>query len=60
MPVCADGWHSPSIGRSGACSHHGGVHQPYAWLALLGSITGGIAVGLLTARIEKKWTTGGG
>lgn len=24
-PVCRDGWHSPSIGKSGACSHHGGV-----------------------------------
>lgn len=22
---CADGWDSPSIGRRGACSHHGGV-----------------------------------
>jgi len=22
---CADGWRSPSIGRQGACSHHGGV-----------------------------------
>lgn len=22
---CADGWASPSIGRQGACSHHGGV-----------------------------------
>ena len=22
---CADGWHSTNIGRSGACSHHGGV-----------------------------------
>jgi hypothetical protein len=22
---CADGWNSPSIGKSGACSHHGGV-----------------------------------
>lgn len=22
---CADGWPSPSIGRQGACSHHGGV-----------------------------------
>ena len=22
---CADGWHSPSIGKSGACSWHGGV-----------------------------------
>jgi hypothetical protein len=23
--TCADGWSSPSIGRRGACSHHGGV-----------------------------------
>jgi len=23
--TCADGWDSPSIGRRGACSHHGGV-----------------------------------
>lgn len=23
--TCADGWRSPSIGRRGACSHHGGV-----------------------------------
>lgn len=23
--TCADGWASPSIGRRGACSHHGGV-----------------------------------
>ncbi|GAB3164106.1 hypothetical protein GCM10027059_19570 [Myceligenerans halotolerans] len=22
---CADGWNSPSIGKRGACSHHGGV-----------------------------------
>lgn len=22
---CADGWDSPSIGKQGACSHHGGV-----------------------------------
>lgn len=22
---CNDGWNSPSIGRQGACSHHGGV-----------------------------------
>jgi hypothetical protein len=35
-----------------------GVHQPYAWLALLGSITGGIAVGLLITRVKKKRTPG--
>jgi hypothetical protein len=26
---CADGWNSPLIGRSGACSHHGGVVYYY-------------------------------
>lgn len=31
---CADGWHSPSIGGTGACSHHGGVvpgRDPTPW-----------------------------
>ena len=26
---CADGWSSPSIGKRGACSHHGGVVSPF-------------------------------
>jgi hypothetical protein len=26
---CADGWNSPSIGKRGACSHHGGVVSPF-------------------------------
>jgi ribosomal protein L37AE/L43A len=25
--TCRDGWNSPSIGHSGACSHHGGVSR---------------------------------
>jgi hypothetical protein len=25
--ACMDGWSSPSIGSSGACSHHGGVNH---------------------------------
>lgn len=25
--ACYDGWSSPSIGRQGACSHHGGVRE---------------------------------
>jgi hypothetical protein len=25
--TCRDGWQSPSIGRRGACSHHGGVDR---------------------------------
>src|ERR671919_300543 len=26
--TCRDGWESPSIGRQGACSYHGGVVNP--------------------------------
>lgn len=29
--TCRDGWPSPSIGKRGACSHHGGVAG--SWLA---------------------------
>jgi hypothetical protein len=36
--VCSDGWVSASIGRSGACSHHGGVGRiPYI-LALVAAV----------------------
>lgn len=36
---CADGWRSSSIGRSGACSHHGGIgFKAAGFLALIGSI----------------------
>lgn len=37
--TCRDGWHSPSIGRAGACSHHGGVDRSWGlrtWLLILG------------------------
>ncbi|MEK6678006.1 MAG: hypothetical protein AABY39_01185, partial [Nitrospirota bacterium] len=34
---CADGWASPSIGRQGACSRHGGVKGNGLYtLAILG------------------------
>ena len=35
--VCSDGWGSPSIGKQGACSHHGGVTSQlnlFGWIAL--------------------------
>lgn len=36
--ACSDGWVSGSIGRAGACSHHGGVNRlPWA-LAFLVSV----------------------
>lgn len=31
---CADGWPSQSIGRQGACSHHGGVLPASPWAVL--------------------------
>lgn len=31
---CADGWGSSSIGKQGACSHHGGVVYPGDWRIL--------------------------
>ncbi|RTQ51420.1 hypothetical protein EJV47_06345 [Hymenobacter gummosus] len=37
---CADGWKSTSIGRRGACSHHGGVRTHvniYGWSGLAAS-----------------------
>ncbi len=43
---CADGWSSLSIGRQGACSHHGGVKENgiYILLILGVSIWAGISV----------------
>lgn len=38
---CADGWNSPSIGKQGACSHHGGVVtnlNEFGWIALVLSV----------------------
>jgi hypothetical protein len=42
-PSCKDGWHSPSIGRRGACSHHGGV-QGDSLGALLFFICAGLGI----------------
>ena len=42
--TCRDGWASPSIGRSGACSHHGGV-AGHGWVTILGIVIG-ICIGL--------------
>lgn len=55
-PTCRDGWRSPSIGSTGACSHHGGVdYQVDKYL--LAAAAGG-AIGFLTyflsARIERR------
>lgn len=33
-PRCRDGWASPSIGRPGACSWHGGVRRGGSWAGI--------------------------
>lgn len=43
--TCADGWNSPSIGKQGACSHHGGVvtkMNEFGWTTL--AISSGILI----------------
>jgi len=49
--TCGDGWHSPSIGRRGACSHHGGVDRIAGNLVLFGS---GAAAWLAWSYIENR------
>ena len=48
--TCMDGWKSPSIGLSGACSHHGGINHIPSTIALIISL----AIGFITWRKAKK------
>lgn len=56
---CSDGWASPSIGRQGACSHHGGVGYIEAAsplrsiLAICIGVAVLIAMRITTARWER-------
>lgn len=53
--TCEDGWRSPSIGRQGACSWHGGVATN--WSAILASVLnigGGVTVWGGLDRIREK------
>ncbi len=43
--TCRDGWHSPSIGRRGACSHHGGVGLNVG-AVLATMVSGGVGLGV--------------
>ncbi len=47
---CMDGWSSPSIGRSGACSHHGGVNTLPQDLAIIFSCI----VAFITWKLTKE------
>lgn len=37
-PDCRDGWNSPSIGSTGACSHHDGVDPTNDIAAIIGGL----------------------
>lgn len=41
-PTCADGWTSMSIGKQGACSHHGGV-DAHDWIYFVSLVISNIA-----------------
>lgn len=48
---CNSGWQSPSIGRQGACSSHGGVAGSFALVAGIGS---GVGMGIVTASLQGR------
>jgi hypothetical protein len=48
--TCRDGWHSPSIGKPGACSHHRGVDRTPGTLIFFAALGSGVLAGRLRAR----------
>lgn len=48
--VCMDGWQSESIGRQGACSHHGGVN----YIPVLLGVIISYAISFFVWKIAKK------
>jgi hypothetical protein len=52
---CRDGWASPSIGRQGACSHHGGVStSPLLFELMLSALVGWAAAALRNRPLERQ------
>ena len=51
--TCRDGWGSPSIGRRGACSHHGGVDRWKESLAFFVSLA---VAGIAGFKVNKETT----
>lgn len=47
-PRCHSGWKSPSIGRSGACSHHGGVDGSRGFISFLISFGCAVLAGVVS------------
>jgi hypothetical protein len=54
---CADGWLSPSIGRQGACSSHGGVDRSRDRVAFVGAMGAGGLTYWLAARHRRHGRT---
>ena len=52
--VCMDGWESQSIGKSGACSHHGGVNNIPVLIGTLASLGIAFCVWRLAKKHERK------
>jgi hypothetical protein len=61
--VCVDGWKSPSIGRQGACSSHGGVDRDTStgraesqngWLGAGGGLVFLVTMGWMEIRLKKR------
>lgn len=48
--TCNSGWQSGSIGRQGACSHHGGVDRTPGTLRFMVSLGVGVWAGIIVAR----------
>lgn len=53
---CNDGWQSPSIGKQGACSHHGGVNELPKYLVLIVAGFGGVIAGSYYSGVESRST----
>ena len=52
---CNDGWPSPSIGKQGACSHHGGVASSLLPFELaLSAVLGWAAAALRNRPLERR------
>jgi len=52
--TCNDGWHSPSIGRQGACSWHGGVNNTPQSLGFFASVLLGLIAFALSVWLEQR------
>jgi hypothetical protein len=51
---CESGWKSPSIGKRGACSHHGGVDHTLPNLAFFISVSAAIGTTIVSRKLGNK------